>query len=209
MLRTFFLEFRLATSQHLAMLVLAIGLTALLAWGQEPWFLRDQAIQILWHGVLAMASICFLACSLGWQQQLQERLRWGHGFRRVTWSLASGMALLLLASLLLMFGITICATLDLVSGVAEHPIPSALAQLACWLPVLAPLAFLTPGLALTTWPAAARVGLAGITLATSASFHTAGATLDVAPAFDNLQPALIATVGSALLSATLQRIFMI
>lgn len=208
MLRTLSLEFRLATSQHLAVLVLAIGLTALVAWGQEPWFLRDHGIQVLWHGVPAMASVCFLASSVTWQQQLQERITWGHGFCHPTWILGSGLAMLLLATALLLFGILVCATLDLVSGIREPVFLFTVFQLGCWLPVVAPLAFLTPGLAVTPWPAAVRVVLAGATLAASASFHTSGATLDVAPAFDNLQPALIATVGSVLLSATLQRIFM-
>lgn len=205
-LRIVILEWRLAMSQHLVVLLLGTGLFAVLAAVQEPWFLRNSGLHLLWHGTAAAATLSFLISTLAWIQQASERLAWSGRGRTLAWVCFSGFGLSLLATSLVAFGIIVSIAADASSGAFGYSPPPALHGLR-WVGLCAPLGFVAPGLACTPWPASVRTVLACIVLAASACVVAPSSSLDPAPVSGNLLAALAATSGSLLLSASLQRAF--
>lgn len=178
-----------------------------LAWAQEPWFLRSAGIQILWHGSGAINLCCFLLGTVSWLHQARERICWGRCGLAGSWTVSSGLALTLYCLAFSVYGIVVSLTLEWISGYPGLSVLAIVSHGLGWVLLAAPVAFLAPGLAFSPWSTTSNTCAASLLLAIAATFLTP-ASLDPVPVSANLLLAgLLATMGSSLLSASLRRAF--
>jgi hypothetical protein len=177
----------------------------LLAWLQEPTFLREYGIQILWDAGAAGSVVGFVIFGLTWSNS-REAAEWipftrGNPLRIV---LVSAAALEFQALVAVCLVASICFTVDKISGTAS-PGGSPLLFIAKLLVVALPLSCLAPGIAACRLPTVATVMVWVALLALDASLAR---TLSIAPAESfsaNFAPALLGAAGSVCLSVSLLR----